>query len=318
MRVMVTGGAGFIGSNLVDALLARGDDVVCYDNFDNFYDPAVKRGNIRHNIGNPKFALVEGDVRDKNKLKETIDAHGVEGILHMAGRPGVRPSLEDPNLYQDVNVNGTINVLDAMRNTGVRNLVFASSSSVYGVNSKVPFSEDDPIERPISPYAASKRAAELFCYTYHHLYKLPVTCVRIFTSYGPRQKPEMAISKFVHHIHHGKEIPFFGDGTSKRDYTFISDTVDGLVSALDKPHPFEIVNLGSGRTVELSHLVSLIEKHVGKKAKINRLPDQPGDVPLTYADIGKARRLLGYEPKVGMEDGIRRFVDWFRQGQVKA
>lgn len=313
MKVLVTGGAGFIGSHLVDTLLARGDDVVCYDNFDTFYDPAIKRRNIRHNLGNPKFALVEGDVRDKKKLKETIDAHKIEGILHMAGRPGVRPSLEDPNLYQDVNVNGTINVLDAMRNSSVRNLVFASSSSVYGMNSKVPFSEDDPIERPISPYAASKRAAELFCYTYHHLYKLPVTCVRIFTAYGPRQKPEMAINKFVHNIHRGEAIPFFGDGTSKRDYTFISDTVDGLISALDNPHPFEIVNLGSGRMIELGGLVSLIEKHVGKKANINRMPDQPGDVPLTYADISKARKLLDYSPKVSIDDGVRKFVDWYKQ-----
>jgi len=309
--ILVTGAGGFIGSHLVDRLLADGYDVVGLDNFDNFYDPAIKRRNLRNALNNKHFRLMEGDIRDTETIQHA--GEGSDAVVHLAARAGVRPSIRDPLLYEDVNIRGTLNILDMCRKNGVSRLLFGSSSSVYGINSKVPFAEDDPVGCPISPYAASKRAAELMCFTYHHLYGFSITCLRFFTVYGPRQRPEMAIHKFTRCIDQGREITLFGDGTSARDYTYVDDIIDGVVAALDQPAGFEIINLGGSQTTRLRELVSLIEDALGKKADIKWLPDQPGDVPITYADISKAKRLLGYSPKVPVTEGIPRFVEWYKK-----
>jgi UDP-glucuronate 4-epimerase len=312
MAVLVTGGAGFIGSHLIEKLLSENKNIICFDNFNNYYEPKIKLSNIAGCMGNPNFVLIEGDIRDTDSLNSLFKTHNITEVVHLAARAGVRPSLEHPMLYQDVNVKGTINLLEIVRIYGVRNFVFGSSSSVYGINSKVPFNENDKIDKPVSPYAATKRAAELLCFTYHHLYDIPITCLRFFTVYGPRQRPDMAIHKFTRLIDQGKEITMFGDGKSKRDYTYVADIIDGIVTALYNPFGFEIFNLGDSKTVELQYLVSLIEKNLDKKAIIKRLPDQPGDVPITYADISKASDLLGYQPKVSIEEGIEKFVSWFK------
>jgi UDP-glucuronate 4-epimerase len=312
MAVLVTGGAGFIGSHLIEKLLSENKNIICFDNFNNYYEPKIKLSNIAGCMGNPNFVLIEGDIRDTDSLNSLFKTHNITEVVHLAARAGVRPSLEHPMLYQDVNVKGTINLLEIVRIYGVRNFVFGSSSSVYGINSKVPFNENDKIDKPVSPYAATKRAAELLCFTYHHLYDIPITCLRFFTVYGPRQRPDMAIHKFTRLIDQGKEITMFGDGKSKRDYTYVADIIDGIVTALYNPFGFEIFNLGDSKTVELQYLVSLIEKNLDKKAIIKRLPDQPGDVPITYADISKASDLLSYQPKVSIEEGIEKFVSWFK------
>jgi len=309
--ILVTGAGGFIGSHLVDRLLADGYDVVGLDNFDNFYDPAIKRRNLRNALNNKHFRLMEGDIRDTETIQRA--GEGSDAVVHLAARAGVRPSIRDPLLYEDVNIRGTLNILDMCRKNGVSRLLFGSSSSVYGINSKVPFAEDDPVGCPISPYAASKRAAELMCFTYYHLYGFSITCLRFFTVYGPRQRPEMAIHKFTRCIDQGREITLFGDGTSARDYTYVDDIIDGVVAALDQPAGFEIINLGGSQTTRLRELVSLIEDALGKKADIKWLPDQPGDVPITYADISKAKRLLGYSPKVPVTEGVPRFVEWYKK-----
>jgi len=236
-------------------------------------------------------------------------------MIHLAARAGVRPSIENPLLYEDVNIKGTINLLESCKEYGIENFVFGSSSSVYGVNEKIPFSEDDRVERSISPYAASKRACEIFCSTYHNLYGISIACLRFFTVYGPRQRPEMAIHKFTRMIDRGQEIEMFGDGKSRRDYTYIGDIVDGIIGTLDKKFGFEIFNLGNSNVVELRYLIELIEKNLGKKAKIKMMPDQPGDVPVTYADVSKAKRMLGYDPHVRIEEGIERFVKWYMEEQ---
>jgi len=312
-RVLVTGGAGFIGSHLVDRLLDIGKKVICIDNFDPFYDPEIKKKNIEHNLENKNLTLIKEDIRNKKKLEETFETYDIDKIVHLAARAGVRPSIRDPLLYEDINIKGTLNLLKLCKNHPVENFIFGSSSSVYGINSKVPFSEDDHVNFPISPYAASKRACELFCFTYSHLYDLPITCLRFFTVYGPRQRPEMAIHKFTRLIDRGVTIEMYGDGTSKRDYTYIDDITNGIISALNKKFDFEIINLGNSETVELRYLISLIEKNLGKKAKIKQLPEQLGDVPITYADITKAKKLLNYKPKVKIEEGIRRFIGWYKR-----
>ncbi len=309
---LVTGGAGFIGSHVVDALLARGERVLCLDNFDPFYDPAIKRANIRAALSNPKYKLVEGDIRDQALVETLCEAEGVTRIFHAAARAGVRPSITDPLLYEDVNVRGTIVLLEVARRRPLTTFVFASSSSVYGGLPTLPFSETAALSRPISPYAATKLAGELICYTYHHLYQLPITCLRFFTVYGPRQRPEMAIHQFVRQIEEGQPVPMFGDGSSRRDFTYIDDILQGVVAALDRPFPFEVFNLGESATIELRALIRLIEQCLGKTATIQALPDQPGDVPVTYADIGKARSLLGYRPATPVVEGVQRFVEWFR------
>ncbi|MHC5034742.1 MAG: NAD-dependent epimerase/dehydratase family protein [Planctomycetota bacterium] len=316
MRVLVTGGAGFIGSHVLDRLVERGEQVICLDSFDEFYSPEVKRGNIEAAMASGLVRLVEGDVRDAELCRSMCDEGDVRAVIHLAARAGVRPSIEQPALYADVNVTGTANMLEAARLAGtVEKFVFGSSSSVYGVNAKLPFSEDDPVERPISPYAASKRAAELLCHVHHSLYGLPMVCLRFFTVYGPRQRPDLAIHKFTRLISRGEPIPVYGDGTSRRDYTYCSDVVNGIMAALDRPLEFETINLGNSEPVELRELIGLIEEALGKKATVERLAEQPGDVPVTYADISKARRLLGYAPRFPIGQGIAEFVEWFRRMQ---
>lgn len=312
--VLVTGAAGFIGSHLTERLLKTGDEVVGLDNFDDYYAPAIKRDNIRATGEGDGFRLIEGDIRDAEIIKRVFKEHRIDRVAHLAARAGVRPSIRQPVLYQEVNIGGTINLLEASRTHGVKQFLFTSSSSVYGSSASVPFHEESKLDSPDSPYAASKLAAELFCRTYHRLYGMPVTIIRPFTVYGPRQRPEMAISLFTRQIDAGDEISIFGDGTSKRDYTYVSDIVDGIEKALALDNPrFEIFNLGDSRPISLTALVGIIEKALGKKAKIKYLPEQDGDMPVTYADISRAGKYLGYEPKVTIEDGVARFVAWYRQ-----
>lgn len=316
--ILITGGAGFIGSHLVDRLLAEGDcQVNVVDDFNDFYDPSIKRENVSGHQQNPNYRLFEADIRDKAALERVFDQSKSQCIVHLAARAGVRPSVEQPLLYAETNINGTMNLLELARDNGIRQFVFGSSSSVYGVNAKVPFSEDDPVGQPISPYAATKGAGELLCHTYAHLYGIRCLCLRFFTVYGPRQRPDLAIHKFARLISEGKPIPVFGDGTTRRDYTFIDDIIAGVRASIDyvgdyEKSNYEVINLGESRTVELRELVALLEKELGVTAEILRQPLQPGDVPQTFADITKARRLLGYNPETQIEDGIRKFVKWFR------
>ncbi len=311
MIFLVTGGAGFIGSYLVERLLAEGNRVIGLDNFDNFYDPALKRRNLTRALQNPKFRLVEGDLRDEGILEKVFREEKIEIVAHLAARAGVRPSIQNPLLYADVNIRGTLNLLEACKKHGVRRLVFASSSSVYGNNPKIPFAEDDPVDNPISPYAATKKAGELICYTYHHLYGIDVACLRYFTVYGPRQRPEMAIHQFTRLIHQGKKVALFGDGSSRRDYTYIDDAIAGTMGALTKEHGYEIYNIGESQTISLSELIQAIEQRVGKRALVEYLPAQPGDVERTYADIRKASERLGYRPQTKIQEGLDHFVRWY-------
>ncbi|MDZ7372505.1 MAG: GDP-mannose 4,6-dehydratase [candidate division KSB1 bacterium] len=313
MRILVTGGAGFIGSHLCEKLLARGDTVVCIDDFNDYYDPRIKRRNLAGCVGDPRFRLVEGDIREERVLEEAFSMGPFDVVAHLAARAGVRPSIRDPLLYEQVNVHGTTLLLEWMRRTGVQRMVFASTSSVYGANRKVPFSETDPVDNPISPYAATKKACELICYTYYHLFGIHTTCLRFFTVYGPRQRPDMAIHRFTRLIDTGKPVPMYGDGTSRRDYTYIDDVLQGVLRAIDGCEGYEIYNLGEARTVALAELIRLLEGLLGKKAKIQQLPEQPGDVPVTFADIRKAREKLGYDPQVPIEEGLRRFVQWYQE-----
>ena len=312
MTILITGCAGFIGSHVVDRLLSDGNDIVGVDNFDPFYSKSIKIKNMEHNLDNKKFVFYKADIRKKAEMEQIFKANKIDTIIHLAARAGVRPSIQDPLLYEDVNIKGTLNLLEISKECEIKNFVFASSSSVYGVNDKTPFSESDMVERSISPYAASKKACETFCYTYHHIYGIPVVCLRFFTVYGPRQRPEMAIHKFTRLIDQGHVVEMFGDGTSRRDYTYITDIVDGIIAAIDKRSGYEIINLGDSKVVELQYLITLIEKKLGKKAIIKKLPVQPGDVPITYADISKARTLLEYAPKVSIEKGIDNFIEWYQ------
>jgi UDP-glucuronate 4-epimerase len=317
VKFLVTGGAGFIGSSVVDRLLGRGDSVVCLDNFDDFYSPSMKRMNIDGALRDKNFKLVEGDIRDIALLRKLFAEEGIDMVFHPAARAGVRPSIIDPLLYEDVNVKGTMNLLEVSREHKVKGFIFASSSSIYGKNKKVPFSEEDNVDYPVSPYAATKKACELICYTYHHLHKMNITCLRFFTVYGPRQRPEMAIHKFTRLIDQGRPVPMFGDGLSKRDYTYIDDIVDGVVKAIDHNAPYDIFNLGESQTTELRELIGLIEEHLGKKALIERLPDQPGDVPITYADITKSVKVLGYAPRTKVAEGVKKFVLWYKENRER-
>ncbi len=312
MHILITGAAGFIGSHLAERLLQERHTLVGFDDFNDFYDPAVKRANLRAVLGQAGFSLVEGDIRDLRALQALFARERFDAIVHLAARAGVRPSIRDPLLYQEVNCAGTNNLLEMARQHGVQRFLFASSSSVYGANRKVPFAEDDPVDHPVSPYAATKKAGELLCYTYHHLFGLSVSCLRFFTVYGPRQRPDMAVHKFTTLIDRGQKVPMFGDGSSRRDYTFITDIIDGVVAALERCDGYSIYNLGESRTVELNYLIELISSCLGKPALVERLPEQPGDVPVTYADISRARKELDYAPKVSIEEGIARFVDWYR------
>ena len=310
MRILVTGGAGFIGSHLVEKLLTSGHDVAILDDFNDFYDPQIKRENIA--AVSRDAAVHPVDLRDSAAVRNLFHQKKFEAIAHLAARAGVRPSILHPQLYYDTNVNGTLHLLDAARVTGVERFIFASSSSVYGISKTVPFSEDQHLTQTISPYAATKIAGEFLCSTFSHLYQMRVVALRYFTVYGPRQRPDLAIHQFTRKIYAGQPIDQFGDGSTRRDYTYIDDIIQGTVAALDYGGPlFDIFNLGENETIQLKDLIAAIEKVLGKKAKINRLPEQPGDVPLTYADIAKARKLLGYDPSTRLSDGLPRFIDWF-------
>ncbi len=311
-RILVTGGAGFIGSHLIDRLAGE-NEIICVDNFDPYYDPKMKRKNIESHLGEKNFRLLELDIRYRKGL-EDVFREGIDKIVHLAAKAGVRPSIENPFVYMDVNIGGTLNLLEMCRKYGVENFVFASSSSVYGIN-KTPFREDDRVDKQVSPYGTSKRACELYCQTYSILYGIPVTCLRLFTVYGPRQRPDMAIHKFTKLIDEGKPIEMFGDGKSRRDYTYVDDVVGGIISVMKKRFGFEIFNLGNSKTVELKYLISIIEKNLGKNAIVKKMPEQPGDVPATYADITKSKKMLGYEPGVSIEEGVKRFVEWYMENK---
>ncbi|MEO6393400.1 MAG: GDP-mannose 4,6-dehydratase [Pyrinomonadaceae bacterium] len=316
-NVLITGGAGFIGSHLVDRLLSEGGwNVTVLDDFNDFYDPAIKRRNISGHLKHTNYHLVQSDIRDLDELKTVFDEGEFSHIVHLAARAGVRPSLDQPLLYEATNVRGTVNLLELARQHKVEQFVFGSSSSVYGINAKVPFAEDDPIRQPISPYAATKAAGELLCHTYTHLYGIRCICLRFFTVYGARQRPDLAIHKFTKLISAGRSIPVFGDGTTRRDYTYIDDIISGVRATMDyTATDYEVINLGESRTVELRELIALIETNLGKSAIIDRQPLQPGDVPQTFADVSKARQLLGYNPHTQIEDGIAKFVEWFKGQQ---
>jgi UDP-glucuronate 4-epimerase len=316
MKVLVTGGAGFIGSHLVERLLRDGHDVAILDDFNDFYDPKIKRANIAAFAND--VALHDVDLRDGKKVAALFQKERFDAIFHLAARAGVRPSIQQPQLYYDTNVAGTLHVLEAARSTGADRFIFASSSSVYGAAKKVPFSEDEHLTQTLSPYAATKIAGEFLCSTYSHLYEMRVVALRYFTVYGARQRPDLAIHQFTRKIHAGEPIDQFGDGTTRRDYTYIDDIIQGTVAALNYDGPrFDVFNLGESDTIQLKDLIAAIENALGKKAKINRLSEQPGDMPLTCADISKARKLLGYNPKTKFGDGLPRFVDWFLESRTK-
>lgn len=309
---LVTGAAGFIGSHLCQRLLERGARVVGLDNFNDFYDPALKRRNVQAMLAQASFRLVEADIRERERIFQVFAQEKPGTVVHLAAMAGVRPSIQNPALYTAVNVDGTVNVLDAAVAHGVKRFIFASSSSIYGNNPKVPFSETDPVDQPISPYAATKKAGELICHTYHHLYRIPITCLRFFTVYGPRQRPDLAIARFLELIRQDKPIPLYGDGTASRDYTYIDDVLTGVLAAIERCRlngpggGWRIYNLGSNRPISLRELVSTIEKVTGRKAQIQYLPAQPGDVERTWADLTRARQELDYQPRVALEDGIAR------------
>jgi UDP-glucuronate 4-epimerase len=314
--ILITGAAGFIGSTLSQRLIGEGHSVVGFDNFCDFYDPALKRANLAEQLdASDRFTLIEGDIRDRRAVLDAFDAHQPTGVIHIAAMAGVRPSIEQPDLYTAVNLDGTVNVLDAAVKVGAKKMLFASSSSVYGNNDKVPFGEDDPVDYPISPYAATKRSGELICHTYSHLYGLPIFCLRFFTVFGPRQRPDLAISKFLRMVDAGQSIPVFGDGTTSRDYTYVDDIVDGITAAYEHCDRFRIYNLGGSSPVTLTEMIETIEHVVGKPAIIDRQPMQPGDVERTFADVSRSHDELGYSPKVSFTEGIARHWAWMqRQG----
>ncbi|MCA1566487.1 MAG: SDR family NAD(P)-dependent oxidoreductase [Acidobacteria bacterium] len=319
-NILVTGGAGFIGSHLVERLLAEDKwRVTVVDDFNDFYAPALKRANVAPHVGRDDYELVEADIRDRVAMERVFAATArFDCVVHLAARAGVRPSLVEPFLYAETNITGTLNLLECARQRHVPQFVFGSSSSVYGINAKVPFSEDDPIRQTISPYAATKAAGEMLCHTYAHLHDLRCVALRFFTVYGARQRPDLAIHKFAKLISRGQPIPVFGDGTTRRDYTYVEDIIAGVRAAIDyTASDYEAINLGESRTVELRELIALLERELGRKAVIDRQPMQPGDVPQTFADISKARRLLGYDPQTQIEEGVRRFVAWFNTQGMK-
>lgn len=324
-KILVTGGAGFIGSHLTDALLMSGEKVIVVDNLNDFYNPVIKKGNLKAikammtkaDIPENHLQIIEGDIRALHQMDKLFANYPIKLVIHLAAMAGVRPSIDAPMLYNDVNINGTLNLLEMCKKYGVKKFIFASSSSVYGNNKKVPFTEDDFVDYPISPYAATKRAGELLCHTYHHLYGMDIACLRFFTVYGPGQRPDLAIHKFTKLIINDEEVPFYGDGTTERDYTYIEDIIDGVVKAIQWVQAgqglYEIFNLGESRTVNLKEMVTTLEKEIGKKAKLKVLPMQPGDVRKTYADITKAQKILGYHPTTTFEEGIKQFIQWYRE-----
>ena len=315
-KVLVTGGAGFIGSSVAEALLIRGDDVVIVDEMNDYYDVRIKENNLRRLRelcpNNDRLTIYKGDICDEEFMLQVFEKERPRWVCHMAARAGVRPSIQDPYVYIHSNIRGTTHLMELSHKFGVENFVFASSSSVYGGSKSTYFSEEENVDNPVSPYAASKKACELLAYTYHHLYNLNVTGLRFFTVYGPNGRPDMAPFKFVDRVSRGVEIQKFGDGTSSRDYTYISDIVDGVLRSIDRVYPYQVFNLGKGDGTSLNEFISIVQKHVGKDAIIQQKPDQPGDVPYTCADVSKARVLLGYKAKVSFDEGIRRTVDWYK------
>lgn len=321
-KVLVTGGAGFIGSSVAEYLLNRGDDVVVVDEMNDYYDVGIKKTNLDLlsklvNGDESRLSIYHGDICDESFMHDVFENEKPEWVCHMAARAGVRPSIQDPYVYIHSNIRGTTCLMELSHKFGVKNFVFASSSSVYGGSSATYFSEEENVDHPVSPYAASKKACELLSYTYHHLYNLNVSALRFFTVYGPRGRPDMAPFKFIDRVNRGLELQQFGDGSSSRDYTYISDIVDGVVRAVDRPHPYEVFNLGKGSGTSLKEFLGLVQKHVGKKANIHIMPDQPGDVPYTCADVSKAYKLLGYKAQVPFEEGIRKTAEWYKNSYAK-
>ena len=312
MKIFVTGAAGFIGSHVCEHLIELGNSVIGLDNFDSFYSREIKELNLRELKQDQGFKFYEGDIRDNLTLDKIFSTEQVDVVIHLAAKAGVRPSIDSVMEYYDVNVNGTVCLLESMRKHGTKKMLFASSSSIYGNNQKIPFSETDRVDNPISPYASTKKSGELLCNVYNHLYNFDITCLRFFTVYGPRQRPDLAIHKFTRLIHENKPIPFYGDGSTSRDYTYIDDIVNGISCALDHLEGYKIYNLGESKVITLKELVNVIETTVGKKAKLNQLPMQPGDVSRTYADISKAKSEIGYNPKYTFEKGIENFVMWYK------
>jgi UDP-glucuronate 4-epimerase len=313
MSILITGGAGFIGSNLTEKLLNAGHEVICLDNFNDYYDPQIKWGNIESYKKNHKYTLYEDNIRNLKALNTIFENHKITTIFHLAARAGVRPSLSDPILYSQVNIEGTLNLLEMAKKHSIKKFIFASSSSVYGNNKKTPFSEDDNVDFPVSPYAATKKAGELLCYNYHHLYNIPIACVRFFTVYGPRQRPEMAIHKFTSLISKNQELPVFNNGKCQRDFTYIDDIISGLINIFNKSDlTYDILNLGESKTISTINLIKLIENELGIKAKLKLMPAQPGDVEKTFADISKAKAKYGYNPQYPIEKGIKEFVLWYK------
>ena len=311
--VLVTGGAGFIGSHLVERLLDEGRRVIVVDSFDTFYDPAIKRRNISAALGHDGYRLVEADIRDEAAVEALFASEPIDAVIHLAARAGVRPSIEQPGLYTSVNLSGTTTLLEACGRHGVGRFVFGSSSSVYGNNEKAPFSEEDPVDRPISPYGATKKAGEVLCYSFHHLTGMKMACLRFFTVFGPRQRPEMAIHKFARILADGGQVEQYGDGSSARDYTYVGDIVDGIVRALDRCETYHIWNLGGSHTTRLSELVQKIADRLGVAANVRELPFQPGDVERTWADVSRAESELGWKPEVPFDRGLALFLEWFEQ-----
>ncbi len=316
MNILVTGGAGFIGSNLCESLLAQNHNVVSMDNFNDYYNPQIKQANIAEiNRQFREFVSLKGDIRNYGDVEQVFSKYKPQVVVHLAACAGVRPSIENPMLYTEVNVNGTINILECAKNHSVKHIAFASSSSVYGNNEKVPFSEEDRVDNPISPYAATKKAGELLCHTYSKLYNINIACLRFFTVYGKRQRPDLAIHKFTKLISEEKQVPFYGNGETMRDYTYIDDILDGInktISWLLGDNGYDIFNLGESNTISLNKMIATIENTLGKKAILNKLPMQAGDVEKTYADITKSKAVLGYNPKTDFEQGIFKFVEWYR------
>lgn len=316
LKVLITGAAGFIGSSLADHLLEEGHTIVGIDNFDAFYPRGIKENNIKNALNHPHYSFIEGDIRDAAALEKCFLKADIDVVIHLAAKPGVRPSIENPVDFFDVNVNGTVNVLEMMRKYKKDKLLFASSSSVYGNNEKIPFSETDPVDNPISPYAATKKSGELLCHTYHHLFGFNIYCLRFFTVYGPRQRPDLAIHKFTNLMMENKPIPVFGDGQTQRDYTYIKDIIQGICKAMEHIRGFEIINLGESRPISLLSLIHAIEKASSLKANINWLPMQPGDVNITYADVSKAKGLFAYNPNTSIDEGLMHFWKWKKDLKV--
>lgn len=312
MNIFLTGGAGFIGSHLAESLLKQRHSVICIDNFDPFYDHPIKERNLTFSLNHRNFHFIEGDIRDKGLLSEIFSTDNIDLIVHLAAKAGVRPSVENPQEYFDVNINGTINILEQAEKHGIKKMIFASSSSVYGNNDKVPFEESDFVDHPISPYAASKKSGELLCYTYHSLFDMDISCLRFFTVYGPRQRPDLAIHKFARLILNNKPVPVYGDGSFKRDFTYIDDTVSGINQAIKHLKGFNVFNFGNSRTISVLEMVKELEKRLDKKAIIDFKDEQLGDVKLTYADISKSKKIIGYNPKVDFKMGIKNFVNWLK------